>query len=125
MKKAPKIITTILLFIGTFILGITSTFLIVDKYPSKFYETITKLEKDVTITENGIADAVEKVYDSVIVVSTYNQNQVIGTGSGFIYKINESESYLITNHHVVDGGNSFKVTFTDGDVVDANLVIVS
>ena len=122
MKKAPKIIATILLFIGTFILGITGAFLIIDKYPSKFYETITKLEKDVTITENGIADAVDKVYDSVIVVSTYKQNQLIGTGSGFIYKTNESEAYLITNHHVVDGGNSFKITFTDGDLVDATLV---
>ena len=122
MKKAPKIITTILLFIGTFIIGITSTFFIIDKYPSLFRETITKLEKDVTITENGIADAVDKVYDSVIVVSTYKQNQLIGTGSGFIYKTNESEAYLITNHHVVDGGNSFKITFTDGDLVDATLV---
>lgn len=122
MKKAPKIITIFLLFIGTFIIGITSTFFIIDKYPSLFRETITKLEKDVTITENGIADAVDKVYDSVIVVSTYKQNQLIGTGSGFIYKTNESEAYLITNHHVVDGGNSFKITFTDGDLVDATLV---
>ena len=122
MKKAPKIITTFLLFIGTFIIGITSAFFIIDKYPSLFRETITKLEKDVTITENGIADAVDKVYDSVIVVSTYKQNQVISTGSGFIYKTNESEAYLITNHHVVDGGNSFKITYTDGDEVDATLV---
>ena len=122
MKKAPKIITTFLLFIGTFIIGITSTFFIIDKYPSLFRETITKLEKDVTIIENGIADAVDKIYDSVIVVSTYKQNQLIGTGSGFIYKTNESEAYLITNHHVVDGGNSFKITFTDGDLVDATLV---
>lgn len=122
MKKAPKIITTCFLFIGTFILGITSTFFIIDKYPSLFQETITKLEKNVTITENGIADAVDKVYDSVIVVSTYKQNQVISTGSGFIYKTNESEAYLITNHHVVDGGNSFKITYTDGDEVDATLV---
>lgn len=122
MKKAPKIITTCILFVGIFILGITSTFFIIDKYPSLFRETITKLEKDVTITENGIADAVEKVYDSVIVVSTYQQNQVIGTGSGFIYKTNESESYLITNHHVVDGGSSFKITYTDGDEVEATLV---
>lgn len=122
MKKAPKIIIIFLSFIGTLIIGITSTFFIIDKYPSLFRETITKLEKEVTIIENGIADAVDKVYDSVIVVSTYKQNQLIGTGSGFIYKTNESESYLITNHHVVDGGNSFKITFTDGDLVDATLV---
>lgn len=122
MKKIPKIITTCFLFIGTFILGITVAFFIIDKYPSLFQETITKLEKNVTITENGIADAVDKVYDSVIVVSTISQNQVISTGSGFIYKTNESEAYLITNHHVVDGGNSFKITYTDGDEVEANLV---
>ena len=122
MKKAPKIITLILLFIGTFILGITSTFYIIDKYPSLFVETVTKLEKDVTITETGIADAVEKVYDSVIVVTTYKQNQLIGTGSGFIYKTNEKEAYIITNHHVVDEGSSFKIAYTDGDEALATLI---
>lgn len=122
MKKALKIIIVILLFICTFMLGATSIVLIIDKYPSKSYETITKLEKDVTVTETGIADAVEKVYDSVVVVSTLSQNQLIGTGSGFIYKMNETESYIITNHHVVDGGDSFKLTYTDGDEVTASLV---
>ena len=122
MKKIPKIIATILLFIGTFMLGIVGAFLIIDKYPNKVCETITKLEKDVTVTETGIADAVEKVYDSVVVVSTYNQNQVIGTGSGFIYKTTENSAYLITNHHVVDGGNSFKATYTDGLESQATLV---
>ena len=122
MKKAMKIIIIILLSTSIFILGITGTFLIIDKYPSLFHETITKLEKDVTITESGIADAVEKVYDSVIVVSTYKQNQLIGTGSGFIYKTNEIEAYLITNHHVVDGGNLFNITYTDGEEVQATLV---
>ena len=122
MKKASKIITIILLFIATLTLGVTGTFFVLDKYPSLLGETITKLEKDVTITENGIADAVDKVYDSVIVVSTISQNQVIGTGSGFIYKTNDKESYLITNHHVVDGGSSFKITYTDGDEVEATLI---
>lgn len=122
MKKTLKIVIPIVVLIVTFILGISSTFLIIDKYPSLFKETITKLEKDVTVTEKGIADAVEKVYDSVIVVSTISQNQVIGTGSGFIYKVNETESYIITNHHVIDGGSNFKVTYTDLDEVDATLV---
>ena len=122
MKKKSKIITIFLLFVCTFILGITTTITFIDKYPNILGETITKLEKDVTITETGIADAVEKVYDSVIVVSTYSKNQIIGTGSGFIYKVNDKESYLITNHHVVDGGSSFKVSYTDGEVVDATLV---
>ena len=122
MKKVYKIIVFILLFISAFLLGVRATFFIIEKYPTKFYETVTKLEKDVTVTDVGIADAVEKVYDSVIVVSTYFNNQLIGTGSGFIYKISGSDAYLITNHHVVDGGNKFKITYTDGEEVDATLV---
>ena len=122
MKKALKIIKGILFLVVTFVLGIASTLFIVEKYPKLFQETITKLEKDVTITENGIADAVEKVYDSVVVVSTISHNQVISSGSGFIYKVNDGETFIITNHHVVDGGNSFKITYTDGDELDATLV---
>lgn len=122
MKKALKIIKGILFFVVTFVLGIASTLFIVEKHPKLFQETITKLEKDVTITENGIADAVEKVYDSVVVVSTISHSQVISSGSGFIYKVNDGETFIITNHHVVDGGNSFKITYTDGDELDATLV---
>lgn len=122
MKKILKTFAIFLLFIVTFCLGIVSTFYIINKYPNKFIETVTKLEKDVTVTETGIADAVEKVYDSVVVVSTLVRNQVISTGSGFIYTIDESDAYLITNHHVVEGGDSFKITYTDGDEVEASLV---
>lgn len=122
MKKVKKIIVGILLFISTFIFGVIVTFLIIEKHPNTFLKTVTKLEKDVTITENGIADAVEKVYDSVIIVSTISQNKVISSGSGFIYKINNEDIYIITNHHVVDVGDAFKITYTDGNEEDAQLV---
>ena len=122
MKKLPKIITKILLFIGTFILGIISCLIIINKFPSLKGKTITKLEKDVTITENGIADAVEKVYDSVVVISTYSQNRMIGSGSGFIYKVDNAIAYIITNHHVVDNGTNFKITYTDSEEVSATLI---
>ena len=57
--------------ISIFFLGIFLAYGIVYKFPAIFQETITKIEKDVTVTDKGIADAVEKVYDSVIVVSTF------------------------------------------------------
>lgn len=122
MKKILNVITIIVLFVGTFLLGVITTTLIIDNNSNLQSEVVTKLEKDVTITDAGIADAVEKVYDSVIIVSTYEQNKIIGTGSGFIYKVLENDVYIITNHHVVDGGNKFKITYTDGDEVDATLV---
>lgn len=123
MKETTKnIIKTFCLILITFILGVASTLFVIDKYPNLFQETITKVEKDVTVTENGIADSVEKVYDSVVVISTYQNNTNISSGSGFIYKVNETDTYIITNHHVIDGGNSFKATYTDGDILEATLM---
>ena len=122
MKRAPKIIIMILLFALTFVLGVIATFFIIKKYPNNTLETVTKLEKDVTITDVGIADAVEKVYDSVVIVSTISQHKAISSGSGFIYKINGEESYIITNHHVIDNGTAIKITYTNGNEEDAVLV---
>lgn len=75
---------------------------------------ITKTEKEVTVNENGIADAVEKVYDSVVVVECYKNNTLVSTGTGFFYKKDGNKYYLLTNHHVVDGGNNIKVVLTNG-----------
>ena len=47
---------------------------------------VNKLEKEVTVNENGIADAVEKVYNSVVVVENYRSNKLQATGTGFIFK---------------------------------------
>ena len=104
------------------LLGVFLTYGIVYKFPKIFQETITKIEKDVTVTDEGIADAVEKVYDSVVVITTLKGENPIASGSGFIYKINNKTSYIITNYHVIADGNSFKVTYVDGEIVDAKLL---
>ena len=46
---------------------------------------VNKSEKEVTVTDTGIADAVEKVYDSTVVVEVYKNNKLYGSGSGFIF----------------------------------------
>ena len=73
----------------------------------------TKTIKDVTITDTGIADAVEKVYDSVVTVKTYVRNQLYSTGSGFVFKIDNKYGYILTNYHVISGGNEVFVVFTN------------
>ena len=37
---------------------------------------INKQEKEVTVNENGIADAVEKVYDSVVIIEGYKSKKL-------------------------------------------------
>lgn len=106
-----------LLLIG---LGAGGMYAFVKKYPS--ITTINKLEKEVTVNENGIADAVEKVYDAVAVVEVYQRNTLYATGTGFIFKKDNNKYYIMTNYHVVSQGNAVKVVLTDGTSIETTLV---
>lgn len=71
---------------------------------------------------NSISEAVDKVYDTVVVVETYNNNQLVSTGTGFVYKKNNGKAYLMTNNHVISDGKTIKVLFTDGTETEAKIV---
>lgn len=62
------------------------------------------------------------VLPSVVGVIKYDSNQfyaIDGLGSGIIMN---SEGYIITNAHVVEGGGAFKVQLHDGTLYDAQLI---
>lgn len=82
----------------------------------------TKLEKSVTVTDTGIADAVEKVYDSVVTIETYINNRAYASGTGFVFKTEGDKAYILTNSHVISNSNSVKVTFTNNKQVTADVV---
>lgn len=82
---------------------------------------VTKTEKEVTVTDTGIADAVEKIYDSVVIVKTYRNNQLYATGTGFVYKHENNKYYLLTNYHVIQDGNSVGVVFTNGEEIKVTI----
>ena len=54
-------------------------------------------------------------------VVTINALSVAGGGTGTGFVISE-EGYIVTNHHVVAGGETFEVVFADGKRYDATLV---
>ena len=83
---------------------------------------INKQEKEVTVNENGIADAVEKVYDSVVIIEGYRSNKMYSTGTGFIYKKAGNKYNIITNYHVINGCDSVKIVLTNGEKINASLV---
>jgi serine protease Do len=120
--KNNKIVAIILVSFLTFCLGIASSYLIITNYPKLFTENVTKVVKDVTITDTGIAEAVNKVYDSVVVVSTYKNDSLYSSGSGFVYKKDDDVMYIMTNNHVTEDGNNYKITYTDGETAEATLV---
>lgn len=122
--KKNKILFNVVLIVVCILVGAGGMVLYFHFNPASIQEVtnITKTEKEVTVTDSGIADAVEKVYDSVVVVTTYVNDAAYASGTGFAYKSEDGTTYLLTNYHVINGCDSVKVTLTNGNVIDAKLL---
>jgi serine protease Do len=119
MKEKTKYITTIII---TFFIGVIGTIITIKYLPEQNRQKI-ETTKTVSITEtNTLKSAIEKIYDAVILVDTYKNNNSIGTGTGFIYKKDDKNGYIITNHHVIEGGDKFRIMLTNGEEIDATLL---
>lgn len=122
-NKNKKNIGTLLVVntLISLICGAIGAFIIIQCFP-KVTESVVKNVTEETITETSIADAVKKVYDAVVVVETYSQGNLYSTGTGFVYKISDGKAFIMTNNHVIDGGDSVKVMLTDGTEIEATVV---
>lgn len=80
-------------------------------------------EKEVTVTDTGIRDAVSKLYNaSVIVEVGSTKDKLSGWGSGFVYKKDSKYGYVFTNHHVVEGAKYIKIVLADESEVEGELI---
>lgn len=102
-------------------IGICGTIMVYRYYPQ---ETVEKTVKDVTIHEtNTIKSAIDKIYDAVVVVQEYDlRGNLVGTGTGFIYKKEGNKGYILTNHHVIEDASTIKVLTSQEKEVDAELL---
>lgn len=119
MTKKTKNIILILL---TFFLGAGAMYVLVNYSPAAVQTIVNKSEKEVTVTDTGIADAVEKLYDAVVVVGSYKNGILSSSGTGFVYEEDNKYAYILTNSHVIDGATSIKVKFTNDTIEDVELV---
>ena len=106
----------------TFVICLVIFAFVYEFYLKNLVVETTKLVKDVTITDKGIADAVEKVYDSVVVIQTYRNGKTYSGGTGFVYKKDDKKAYIITNHHVVDSSDEVRIKFSNEKVITAKVV---
>ena len=84
---------------------------------------ITKTEKEVTVTDEGIADAVSKLYDATVIVEVgSSKNNLTGWGSGVVYDTDDKYAYILTNHHVVENVNYVLIVYTDESEVEGEIV---
>lgn len=122
-KKKNKVFARILLMMIVFFLGSGSMYAVMYFFPLKEGTVnISRSENKVTVTDKGIADAVEKVYDAVVVVENFRDKTQTASGTGFVFKKDGKKAYILTNHHVIANGNKFYVRFTDESRVEVKLV---
>ncbi|HAX04433.1 MAG TPA: hypothetical protein DCX77_02060 [Acidimicrobiaceae bacterium] len=67
----------------------------------------------------SVVDIAAKVTPSVVRVEVLQYGRVIGSGSGVIFR---DDGHLITNTHVVERGDNFRMILADGTVFEADLV---
>ena len=115
--KIVVIIISVVLLLG---LGATGMYFYLTKVGTT--TIINKSEKEVTVTDSGIADAVEKVIDSVVIVEVYQNNKLYGTGSGFIFERDNDVYYVMTNNHVVTDADAVKIVLSNGNSIETTLI---
>ncbi len=123
-NKAGKIALGIVLFIASSVLGAGIMYGMIMLFPNiaPTINNITRTEKEVTVNELGISDAVDKIYDAVVVVETFKSDKLAASGTGFVFKKDDKKAYIMTNHHVIEGGDKIKVIFTNGDEVETEVL---
>lgn len=113
----------ILISIMTFFIGVIGTLMVVYYFYLPGQEVIEKTVKEVNITEtNTIKEAVDKVYDAVVVVNSLYNGSNKSLGTGVVYKVDEKYGYILTNNHVISGSTSIQVMNNNEETYDATLL---
>lgn len=122
-KQRSNTLTLICTILALFI-GATGMYLVIRYIPldNTTITNINKTEKEVTVNEQGIADAVEKIYDAVVTVENHKNGKHVASGTGFVYKTQEGKAYVLTNNHVVENSDQVFLVFTDGKRIEAKLM---
>lgn len=79
-----------------------------------------KATTDIVTIAKSASECVVEISTSMVATGSWMQQYVSeGAGSGVILTEN---GYVVTNHHVIDGATSIKVTLKNGDEYEATLV---
>ncbi|MEN9698447.1 MAG: hypothetical protein RL448_402 [Actinomycetota bacterium] len=71
------------------------------------------------------AKTIASLVTPAVVSISVSSNAESGTGSGWVYKSDSNNSYIVTNNHVIDtavSGGSIKIELNNGDQVSASIL---
>ncbi|WP_339235210.1 trypsin-like peptidase domain-containing protein [Oceanobacillus sp. FSL W7-1281] len=78
-----------------------------------------------------LTEIIEQVTPTVVGITNIQQNVSwgadadgieAGTGSGVIYKVEDGETYIVTNHHVIENADSVEVILHDETHMEAEII---
>ena len=78
-----------------------------------------------------LTEIIEQVTPTVVGITNIQQNVSwgadadgieAGTGSGVIYKVEDGETYIVTNHHVIEDADSVEVILHDETHMEAEII---
>ncbi|MBR3049606.1 MAG: trypsin-like peptidase domain-containing protein [Bacilli bacterium] len=115
---------TLFLIIFSFIIGSIFTIFIIKWTPILNNGNNTVITKDGThiYEKSSLAPSVEKIYNAVVLIKGYQDEEVSSTGTGFVYKVDDKYGYILTNSHVVANTNNIKVVMYNDEVVKAKFL---
>ena len=116
-----KLLKYFLFYVFTIVSSITAVILYQKYYPVES-KVVTETINKTMVSEKGIEEAINGVYDSVVTVQSYYDGELSGTGSGFVYKKDDKVGYILTNNHVIETATDYKVLLQNGESVDAKLL---
>ena len=122
MKDRKRILKYFLAYVFTIFSAILAVMIYLNYFPSSKVITEKKTVNETKLTETAIEDAIDIVYDSVVTIESYKNNKNIGSGSGFIYKKDANNGYILTNHHVIDGADRVEAILTTNEVVEVKVL---
>ncbi|MBD5390573.1 trypsin-like serine protease [bacterium] len=86
------------------------------------YLGVTVTYTSTELQTGNVEDTVDQIYDSVVAIDAYMNNQHYGSGSGVLFGYDEKFSYIATCHHVIDSCQSFKIILSNDEILEAKLV---
>ncbi len=92
------------------------------KQEEESYVALNVTYTNTTLETGSIEDTIEAIYDSVVAIDAYINNQLYGSGSGVLFGYDDQFSYIATCHHVIENCQTFKVTLSNNDAYEAQLV---
>ena len=129
MKKKKENFRMVFIIIFSFVIGGIVMFSLL-KWTPLVSEVIGTIPGGTLVTKNetqvyekaSLAPAVEKIYDATVLVNAYKNNEVISTGTGFVYKTDDNYGYILTNNHVIAESDKVTLIMSNDEEIEGTVL---